>query len=67
MLSYCYNDLLYGLCDSCPLIPVEWKRFRDDTWDIEENVDEKDLVQFTEYMNTMSSVEGQNQIYTWAQ
>ena len=38
--------------------------FRDDTWDIEENVDEKDLVQFTEYMNTMSSVEGQYQIYT---
>ena len=53
MLSYCYNDLLYGLRYSCPLIPVEWKRYQDDTWDIEENVDEKDLVQFTEYMNTM--------------
>ena len=40
----------------CPLIPVELKWYRDDTWDIEENVDAKDLVQFTEYMNTMSSV-----------
>ena len=35
-----------------PLIPVDWKRYRHDTWDIEENVDEKGLVQFTEYMNT---------------
>ena len=34
-----------------PLIPGDWKWYRDDTWDIEENVDEKDLVQFTEYMN----------------
>ena len=34
-----------------PLIPGDWKRYRDDTWDIEENVNEKDLVQFTEYMN----------------
>ena len=32
-------------------IPGEWKRYRDDTWDIEENVNEKDLVKFTEYMN----------------
>ena len=64
MLSYCYSDLFYGLRYSCPIIPLEWKRFRDDTWDIEENVDEKDLVQFTGYMNTMSSVEGQDQIYT---
>ena len=35
-----------------PLFPVDWKQYRDDTWDIKENVDEKDLVQFTEYMNT---------------
>ena len=34
-----------------PLISGDWKRYRDDTWDIEENVNEKDLVQFTEYMN----------------
>ena len=34
------------------LIPVDWKRYRDETWDIEENVDEKDIVQFTEYMST---------------
>ena len=33
------------------LIPGDWKRYQDDTWDIEENVNEKDLVQFTEYMN----------------
>ena len=34
-----------------PLIPGDWKRYRDDTWDIEENANEKDLVQFTEYIN----------------
>ena len=33
------------------LIPEDWKWYRDDTWDMEENVNEKDLVQFTEYMN----------------
>ena len=32
-------------------IPGDWKRYRNDTWDIEENVNEKDLVRFTEYMN----------------
>ena len=34
-----------------PLTPEDWKRYQDDTWDIEENVNKKDLVQFTEYMN----------------
>ena len=34
-----------------PLIPGDWKWYRDYTWDIEENVNEKDLLQFTEYMN----------------
>ena len=29
-----------------PLISGDWKRYRDDTWDIEENVNVKDLVQF---------------------
>ena len=37
--------------EGSPLIPGDWKRYRDDTWDIKENVNEKDLVQFTEYMN----------------
>ena len=34
-----------------PLIPGDWQQYRDDTWDIEENVNENDLVQFTEYVN----------------
>ena len=34
-----------------PFAPAEWKRYRDDTWDLEEDVTEPHLHEFTEYMN----------------
>ena len=35
-----------------PLIPSDWKRYRDDTWDIEENVEGEQLEEFTRYLNS---------------
>ena len=35
-----------------PFAPTEWKRYRDDTWDLEEEVTEPQLHEFTEYMNS---------------
>ena len=37
---------------SGPFAPTEWKRYRDDTWDLEEEVTEPQLHEFTEYMNS---------------
>ena len=34
-----------------PFAPKDWKRYRDDTWDLGENVTETQLHKFTEYMN----------------
>ena len=33
-------------------IPSDWKRYRDDTWDIEENVEGEQLEEFTRYLNS---------------
>ena len=33
------------------LHPSDWKRYRDDGWDIEEDCDENQIYQFTEYLN----------------
>ena len=35
-----------------PFAPKDWRRYRDDTWDLEENVTETQLHEFTEYMNS---------------
>ena len=35
-----------------PFIPSDWKRYRDDTWDIEENVKGEQLEEFTRYLNS---------------
>ena len=32
--------------------PKDWRRYRDDTWDLEENVTQTQLHEFTEYMNS---------------
>ena len=34
-----------------PFAPKDWRRYRDDTWDLEEDVTETQLHEFTEYMN----------------
>ena len=33
------------------LHPSDWKRYRDDRWDIEEDCDENQIYEFTEYLN----------------
>ena len=33
------------------LHPSDWKRYRDDGWDIEENCDENQICEFTKYLN----------------
>ena len=35
-----------------PFIPSDWKRYRDDTWDIEENVEGEQLEEFPRYLNS---------------
>ena len=35
-----------------PFIPSDWKRKRDETWDIEENVEGEQLEEFTRYLNS---------------
>ena len=35
-----------------PFVPKEWKRYRDDTWDLEDHVSEQQLETFTEYLNS---------------
>ena len=35
-----------------PFIPSDWKRYRDDTRDIEENVEGEQLEEFTRYLNS---------------
>ena len=35
-----------------PFIPSDWKRYRDDTWDMEENVEGEELEEFTRYLNS---------------
>ena len=35
-----------------PFVPKEWKRYRDDTWDLEDHVSEQQLEMFTEYLNS---------------
>ena len=34
-----------------PIAPTEWKRYRDDMWDLEEEITEPQLHDFREYMN----------------
>ena len=33
-------------------IPSDWKRYRDDTWDMEENVEGEQLEDFARYLNS---------------
>ena len=35
-----------------PFVSKEWKRYRDDTWDLEDHVSEQQLETFTEYLNS---------------
>ena len=35
-----------------PIVPTDWKRYRDDTFNIEEDVEEQELSSFTEYLNS---------------
>ena len=35
-----------------PFVPKEWKRHRDDTWDLEDHVSEQQPETFTEYLNS---------------
>ena len=35
-----------------PFAPKDWKRYRDDIWDLEENVTDTQLHEFTEYVNS---------------
>ena len=35
-----------------PIVPTDWKRYRDDTFDIEENTEDQILNSFTEYLNS---------------
>ena len=35
-----------------PFVPKEWKRYRDDTWDLEDHVSEQQPETFTEYLNS---------------
>ena len=37
---------------SSGFIPSDWKRYRDDTWDTEENVEGEQLEEFTRYLNS---------------
>ena len=33
------------------MVPTDWKRYRDDTFNIGEDVEEQELSSFTEYLN----------------
>ena len=35
-----------------PIVPTDWKGYRDDTFNIEEEVEEQELSSFTEYLNS---------------
>ena len=35
-----------------PMVPTDWKRYRDDTFNIEENTEDQILNSFTEYLNS---------------
>ena len=35
-----------------PIVPTDWKRYRDDTFNIEENTEDQILNSFTEYLNS---------------
>ena len=35
-----------------PIVPTDWKRYRDDTFNIEKYLEEQELSSFTEYMNS---------------
>ena len=35
-----------------PFVPNDWKRYRDDTWDLEDHVSEQQVETFTRYLNS---------------
>ena len=51
VLSVIYH-LLCHLKNGGPIVSTDWKRYRDDTINIEEDVEDQKLSSFTEYLNS---------------